>query len=99
MYVCNVLQNLSKKQMLHIPVERQHLFENIKLQVFLYITFYTNQLENYLFPPFSDCTSNFFMVISDSRYLLFSSTGDILDAINNPFSFCACISPHFAIFL
>lgn len=96
MYVCNVLQNLSKKQMLHIPVERQHLFENIKLQV-LYINLLyksTGKLS-----PFSDCTSNFFMVISDSRYLLFPSTGDILDAINNPFSFCACISPHFAIFL
>lgn len=38
MYVCNVLQNLSKKQMLHIPVERQHLFEN-KTSSFIYKPF------------------------------------------------------------
>lgn len=51
MYVCNVLQNLSKKQMLHIPVERQHLFENIKLQV-LYINLLYKSTGKLSFPSF-----------------------------------------------
>lgn len=51
MYVCNVLQNLSKKQMLHIPVKRQHLFENIKLQV-LYINLLYKSTGKLSFPSF-----------------------------------------------
>lgn len=52
MYVYNVLQNLSKKQMLHIPVERQHLFENIKLHVFFIYNLLYKSTGKLSFPSF-----------------------------------------------